>query len=36
VTLKAKALELEERIKELVSIVTNKNVRLEEEINSLS
>ncbi|PCI77245.1 MAG: hypothetical protein COB20_08525 [SAR86 cluster bacterium] len=36
VALKAKALELEDRIQVLESIVTNKNFRLEEEINSLS
>lgn len=36
VALKAKTLELEGRIQVLESIVTNKNFRLEEEINSLS
>ena len=36
VALKAKALELEGRIQVLESIVTNKNFRLDDEINSLS
>lgn len=36
IVLKAKTLELEGRIQVLESIVTNKNFRLEEEINSLS
>lgn len=36
VALKAKTLELEGRIQVLESIVTQKNFRLEEEINSLS
>ncbi|MFT7472517.1 MAG: hypothetical protein ACI8XU_002415 [Kiritimatiellia bacterium] len=35
VALKAKTLELEGRIQVLESIVTNKNFRLDEEINSL-
>ena len=36
VALKSKNLELEGRIQVLESIVTNKNFRLDEEINSLS
>ncbi len=36
VALKAKTLELEGRIQVLESIVTNKNFRLDEEINSLA
>lgn len=36
IVLKAKTLELEGRIQVLESIVTSKNFRLEEEINSLS
>jgi len=36
VALKAKTLELERRIEVLESIVTSKNFRLEEEIDSLS
>ena len=36
IALKAKTLELEGRIQGLESIVTNKNFRLYEEINSLS
>ena len=36
VAMKAKALELEGRIQVLESIVTNKNFRLDDEINSLS
>ena len=36
IALKAKTLELEGRIQVLESIVTNKNFRLDEEINSLS
>ncbi len=36
IALKAKTLELERRIQVLESIVTNKNFRLDEEINSLA
>ena len=36
IALKAKTLELEGRIQVLESIVTNKNFRLDEEINSLA